>query len=266
VSQTNAPDLNQSAKSIFAPLIEAKNASREKSESNAAYTDRVNTSTLTAYGECVVVIKGLMDGGMWSARKGKKGTVSASAQLKAALEAQATTDGFSKDKAKRLVEYSAAILEGDRAIDEVSDAADENAKAVVEALVQAEIETEAKLRKHVQNKGAPDPVLATLKKVSKLTDDQRADFLVKLAAQEKFAFADQGEAEVETEVEAPKGKGSRAAVNNGGAALAARREAKAAKAANGEPKAPRKSRKAAAEEAAAKVKDDPFADDRDPAA
>ncbi|UMO76054.1 hypothetical protein [Planktothrix phage Pra-JY27] len=276
---SNSINVASAAADIIAPLAKAKSLAEEKKENGQEFTAEINAATLGSYAACAVVVRSMLDQGIWSTGKQKKGVISASAGLKAAIEAEAKAKAVSPAKAKRVVEKAAAILDGKKKIDAVFEAAAESADAVISALAEAEIKKEADIIRHVEGEPEKDPVAATLKKIAKFNDQQRVEFLKALRNQEGVEIiesaaapgkAEKAAAEKAAAEKAASGKvvslPSRAPSNPDVAdRRAAERAAKKAQA-PAEPATPKKGRgkKGAAEapvsadEAANKVAADPF--------
>jgi len=164
------------ASAILAHLSSENVVRLEKNKVLKTFTDRMNVHVLSAYAETAIVIAGMINAGIWSARKQAGGAKSASVLLKTALVAEGEARELNPAKVKRLVEKSSAILtKKNLAIPGFAEAArGGSVEAVLEALAAVKIKNEKALIKHVDGEREADPVARILTMIEGLDEAQRA--------------------------------------------------------------------------------------------
>jgi hypothetical protein len=250
---SNALNVAATAIDVIEALLEAKNANLTARNASAQGKEAANNHTLTAYARAAVAIRTLMDQGLWTTGKQKRGVVSASAALKDALTTEAKAKGVSAATAKRVIEKAAALLDAKSKahVEPVFSAAATGEGDVVKAMVNAGFTKEADIIKHVEPAPENNVVLRIVKAITKLEKADRTKFVYELVNHEIIddILAEANKSTAEERAAARKEASSK---SNAAAAAAERRKAKA-------PKARAKKEKKEAEPVAEEHVADPFA-------
>lgn len=229
---SNALNVAATATDIIDALAEAIDERERGKQAGVAVREKVNACTLRGYAVAAVAVRTLIDQGLWTTGKQKKGIVSASSALKDALITQAKAKEVPAGTAKRLIEKAAAlVVPGTKAhVPGIFVASANSATEVVKAMTTAGFSKEADIVRHVEPPQT-SVVGRLIKAIVKLEGKDRIAFVKELVDHEVIddVLAEAGKTSAE-EREKQRAE-AKAAVSNAAAKAAEARKAKQAKAA-----------------------------------